>query len=258
MSLPEQLIQVGNRTVGAVAEGSGDIGVILETGLGAPSEWWQAVQSRLASSATVWRYDRAGRGASTVARTPRSADELVKDLHAVAGAVPASQLVLVGNSLGGAIVRLYAHRHPTRIAGVVLVDSIHPDQFDRIGALMPPASVLPPQAQDFHSFWAGGGWRDPARNPEGVDLLSIKSALGGVTTLGDMPLIVLVSGTFLQQAPAPMNARLHEECVALQTELATLSTAGHLVRVEDSGHFIQHDRPEVVAGAVEGVLEGAR
>jgi len=233
------------------------MGVILETGLGAPSEWWQAVQSRVAPRATVWRYDRAGRGASRAAATPRSADDLVDDLHAVAAAVPASRLVLVGNSLGGAIVRLYAHRHPDRIAGVVLADSIHPDQFDRIGSLMPPASVLPPEAQDFHSFWAGGGWRDPARNPEAVDLLSMKSALEGVTTLRDLPLVVLVSGTFLQQAPPPLNARLHEEWVALQTELATLSTAGKLVRVEDSGHFIQHDRPEVVAAAVEGMLEAA-
>jgi pimeloyl-ACP methyl ester carboxylesterase len=255
--LPEHLIKVGDRMLSAVAEGSGDIGVVLESGAGAPGESWQPIQSRLASDSTVWRYDRAGLGASGAAQTPRSADDLVEDLHAVVAVVPATRVVLVGHSLGGAIVRLYAHRHPNRIAGLVLVDSMHAHQFDRIGSLMHPASVLPAEAQDFHAFSAGG-WRDPAQNAEGVDLLSVTSALHEVTSLGDLPLVVLAAGAFfLQLTPPPMNARLHEAWVAMQTELASLSTAGKLVRVDDSGHDIQQDRPEVVAGAIVEVLEAS-
>jgi pimeloyl-ACP methyl ester carboxylesterase len=252
--LPQRFIEVGDRTLSVVADGSGETGVILETGLEAPSEWWEAVQSRVAAAATVWRYDRAGTGESSPAETPRTADDLLRDLEAVVTALPTPRVILVGNSLGGALARLYAHRHPGGVSGIVLVDSFHAAQFDRIGPMLPAAAVMPAEAQGFHAFWAGGGWRDPAQNREGADLPSMQRALQAVTTLGDLPLVVLVAGAFLRQAPPPANAHLHGAWLAMQSELASLSTAGTLVRVDDSGHFIQRDRPDVVADAIERLL----
>lgn len=252
--MPQRLVPVQDRTLAAFVEGSGDIAVVLETGLGAPSESWQAVQSALAPHTSVWRYDRAGRGRSSRAETPRTADRLVSDLHAVVTASSATRVVLVGNSLGGMIVRLYAHAHRDRVAGLVLVDGSHQDQFDRIGPLLPPASSLPVDAQGFHRFWAGGGWRDPAQNDEAVDFLDMKRALDEMRSLGDLPLVVLVAGGFLQMAPPPLNRALQDEWVAMQSELAGLSAVGRLTVVEGSGHFMQQDRPDVVVAAVESLL----
>jgi pimeloyl-ACP methyl ester carboxylesterase len=44
--------------------------------------------------------------------------------------------VLVGHSLGGMLIRLYAHEHPDQVAGMVLVDSSHEDQLLRIPAAL--------------------------------------------------------------------------------------------------------------------------
>ena len=63
----------------------------------------------------------------------------VADLHSLlaTAAIP-RPIVLVGHSLGGLIVRLYAYQYPQDVAGLVLVDPMHEDQFDRIGPLYPP------------------------------------------------------------------------------------------------------------------------
>jgi pimeloyl-ACP methyl ester carboxylesterase len=140
--LPQRFIEVGDRTLSVVADGSGETGVILETGLEAPSEWWEAVQSRVAAAPrcgamTEPARARAGTGESSPAETPRTADDLLRDLEAVVTALPTPRVVLVGNSLGGALARLYAHRHPGGVSGIVLVDSFHAAQFDRIGPMLP-------------------------------------------------------------------------------------------------------------------------
>jgi pimeloyl-ACP methyl ester carboxylesterase len=61
---------------------------------------------------------------------------MVDDLHALLGVagIPAPY-VLVGHSVGGLLVRLYAGRYPEEVAGLVLVDSSHPDQWQELAKL---------------------------------------------------------------------------------------------------------------------------
>src|SRR4029079_17451033 len=98
----------------------------------------EPVQREVAQFTRVCRYDRANRGQSDSAPKPRSAQDAVNDLHAVliTAKVPAPY-VLVGHSLGGIIVRLYAHQYPGEVAGLVLVDPAHEDQFARMSPLFP-------------------------------------------------------------------------------------------------------------------------
>ena len=66
----------------------------------------------------------------------------------------------------------------------------------------------------------------------------------------DLPVVVLASGVFLREAPT-----MHEIWQDLQRELASLSSNSVYSVVENSGHFIQRDRPEVVVEAIRLVLE---
>ncbi|MEZ4735041.1 MAG: alpha/beta fold hydrolase [Caldilineaceae bacterium] len=80
-------------------------------------------------------YDRAGLGWSEPSPQPRTAATIVEELHTllVNGDI-AGPYVLVGHSIGGAYVRLYAHNYPKRVVGMVLVDSSHEAQSARLPA----------------------------------------------------------------------------------------------------------------------------
>src|SRR5215212_9561839 len=249
------LEDVGGYRLAFHCVGEGNPTVILETGLGAPSEDWDPVQQEIAGLTQVCRFDRAGRGKSDPARpTPRTCADMVADLRNLLHntGIPAPY-VLVGNSLGGMNVRLYAHRHPEEVAGLVLVDGSHQDQFTRISEALPgPGPDSPDSQKGFYHFWAGGGWRDPANNPENVDFVASREQLQAIHTLGDLPVVVLASGAFLREAPT-----MHEIWQDLQRDLAKLSSNGVYRVVESSGHFIQRDQPQVVVDAIRLVLDSA-
>ncbi len=256
------LVDVGGYRLAIHCVGEGRPTVVLETGLGAPSEYWAPVQKEIAGLTQVCRFDRAGRGESDPApTTPRTCADMVADLRTLLhnAGIPAPY-VLVGNSLGGMNARLYAYRHPEEVAGLVLVDGSHQDQFTRIGEALPePEPNSPDSHKGFYHFWAGGGWRDPANNPENVDFATSREQLRAIHSLGDLPVVVLASGVFLREAPTRPEAgpRLHEIWQDLQRDLANLSSNSVYRVVESSGHFIQRDQPEAVVDAIRRVLDSA-
>ena len=112
-----------------LCEGEGSPTVILEDGI--PSETGGIVRfaggplwDDLVAETRVCAYDRAGYGAADPApNEPRSADDVVDDLHALlAAAGEDGPFVLVGSSGGGMIVTYYAARQPDSVARVVLLD----------------------------------------------------------------------------------------------------------------------------------------
>lgn len=254
------LVDVGGYRLAIHCIGEGNPTVVLETGLGAPSEYWAPVQQEIAGLTRVCRFDRAGRGKSDPApTTPSTCADMVADLRALlySASIP-PPYVLVGNSLGGMNARLYAYEHPEEVAGLVLVDGSHQDQFTRISEALPePEPNSPDSHKGFYHFWAGGGWRDPASTPDNVDFVTSLEQLRDIHSLGDLPMVVLASGTFLREAPTRPQAgpRLHEIWQDLPRDLANLSSNSVYRVVESSGHFIQRDRPEVVVDAIRRVLD---
>src|SRR5438552_9670650 len=133
--------------------GSGGPSVVFDSGLSATGRSWSQVAPQAAALARVCTYDRANTGRSERAPTPRTSQDLVNDLRTLlknAGIQP--PYVLVGHSLGGLNVRLFASEYRSDVAGIVLVDSAHEDEWERFGALLPPALPgEPPQFKDFHN-----------------------------------------------------------------------------------------------------------
>jgi pimeloyl-ACP methyl ester carboxylesterase len=129
---PGELVDVGGRRLHLWRAGEGSPAVVIVTSLGEPGHGWADVQRRLAQHTTVVAYDRAGLGWSDPGPWP-TGTRTVNDLHALLETARISPpYVLVGHSVGGLHVRLYAARHPQQVAGLVLVDSSHPDQPQRL------------------------------------------------------------------------------------------------------------------------------
>src|SRR3990172_2738206 len=129
---PGKLVDVGGYRLHINCQGQGSPTVVIEAGAADCSLSWGQVQREVARFTRVCTYDRAGLGWSERSPQPRTAHNLVEDLHTLlarSGVEP--PYVLVGHSLGGLFVRLYAHEHPDQVAGMVLVDAVHEEMFLR-------------------------------------------------------------------------------------------------------------------------------
>jgi len=221
------------------------------------------VQDAVSRFTSVCRFDRAGKGLSDPAPTPRTSHDMTADLYTLlANAHIPGPCVLVGQSVGGLNVRVYASRYPAQVVGMVFVDSMHEDQFVTLGPLLPkPFPGEPAELMGLRRFWTVD-WADPTKNAEGIDF-PVSCAQGrAVTSLGDLPLVVLTADyentTDFDPAPAAFRQLWARQWWGLQTRLAGLSTASSHRLVPGSGHFIQRDAPDAVIDAIRQVVETAR
>ena len=102
--------------------------MILSAGAGAFSTDWALVQPKVAAFTRVCSYDRSGAAWSDLGPKPRTMDQEAFDLHrmlTIAG--EHGPYVMVGQSLGGMVARIFAESNPKEVAGIVLVDAYSED-----------------------------------------------------------------------------------------------------------------------------------
>ena len=110
--------------------GSGSPTIVLEAGAATPGVEMSEVQERLSSQYMTCIYDRANIGSSGKAPTPRTAAEVVTDLHQLlqTADVP-SPYVLAGYGNGAFFLQLYGRRYPDEVVGAVAMSPpppVHP------------------------------------------------------------------------------------------------------------------------------------
>jgi pimeloyl-ACP methyl ester carboxylesterase len=187
-------------------------------------------------------------------------------------------------------MRLFAHRYPADVAGLVLVDAAHEEQTLRIPALRPAAVRALAQFRALSRISALGLMAlspasIPARGLSGAALdryravvattryfdaasaetAALEESLAGVraarvASLGDLPLVVISRGRPepLAGLSEPENQQYERTWQSMQSELAALSTRSERVTAARSGHYVQLDQPEVVVDAILRVVLAAR
>jgi len=134
MAMPGTSYDVGGRTLHLHCTGMGSPTVVLESGLGEMSANWARIAPAVSGTTRVCAYDRAGQGWSDDADTPQDGRAVAHDLHALLTAAgETGPVVLVGHSIGGVYAMTYTARYPDEVAGLVLLDSSTPYQFDLAG-----------------------------------------------------------------------------------------------------------------------------
>ena len=131
---PGAFYDIGGRRLHAIVSGESTAQppVVLEAGLTAMSSCWHWVQDELSKSTKVLSYDRAGLGWSDSAEEPRHAKNIASDLHRLLDAANFPRpFIFAGHSLGGIFGRAYQSMWPEDIAGLALIDAVHPDQLER-------------------------------------------------------------------------------------------------------------------------------
>jgi pimeloyl-ACP methyl ester carboxylesterase len=129
---PGRLIDVGGFRLHLNCSGRGVPTVVLDAALGGSSISWTLVQPAIAKLTRVCSYDRAGFGWSEAGPMPRTAGRIAGELRTLldrGGAGP--PFVLVGHSYGGFVMRVFARRYRQDVAGLLLVDPAHPEDWVR-------------------------------------------------------------------------------------------------------------------------------
>jgi pimeloyl-ACP methyl ester carboxylesterase len=126
-----QMVDIGQgRQLHMICEGAPSQAptVLLEAGaFGFSADWGAVQQALLAKGIRSCAYDRAGLGASQAAAGPRDGLAISQDLEALLRASKETgPFILVGHSMAGAYVTLFALRNPDKVAGLVLVDAAPP------------------------------------------------------------------------------------------------------------------------------------
>jgi pimeloyl-ACP methyl ester carboxylesterase len=292
---PGRLINVYGHKMHIYCTGSGSPVVILEAGLSSYSLDWSRVQPEISKTTEVCSYDRAGYGWSDPGPKPRTAQEIVKELQELLiEADVKGPYILVGQSLGGVYVQLFAVEHPTETAGLILVDSVNRDmdkkipkeQLDRfendlkfyvylgkLGApfgiprlLHMPSSIiipeLPKKLQPIAYYFAYKATSYQTIYDE-LDALHESEVLFNkrypVIKVSDAPPVVVLSAALpIQYPPFLISCGLFDQWKELQTDLVKSIPGAKQIIAEKSGHFIQLDQPELVINTVDNMLEQVR
>jgi pimeloyl-ACP methyl ester carboxylesterase len=115
--------------------GEGALPVVMEAGVGATSISWRRMQEEVALFTRAVTYDRRGLGWSDAPATPRLIPNLLAELEAgLRDIAVEGPIVLVGHSFGGYLARHFAAAWPGRVAALVLVDPLEPEEFWPVGA----------------------------------------------------------------------------------------------------------------------------
>ncbi|MFY0529010.1 alpha/beta hydrolase [Archangium gephyra] len=270
---PGRMVDVGGHRLHLHCLGEGRPTVVLESGANSMSSGWAWVQSEVAKTTRVCAYDRAGNAWSEPGQGPHDAAHVVEQLHTLlANAGESGPLVLVGHSLGGLFVRLYADRYPEQVAGMVLLDASHPDQLERLPgsarkqfelgvkmmALMPAlvqvglvratglfdamGRGLPERAFAEAAAFASTPRHMEAAHDEMLAWDDSAAQVRATRGLGDRPLLVVSAGA-AAGAPelVPAFQALHREMVSLSSrgEYRLIPEANHLSLLTDQAHARQ-------------------
>ena len=263
---PRRMVPVGGHRLHLRVTGppAATTTVVLEAGMASMSANWAWVQQELSRDFRVVSYDRAGLGWSDPGTGRPDPTSSAAELHtALAAAGCRPPYVLAGHSYGGLVVRTFADDHRDELAGLVLVDASHPQQWRHIPASRGGRTVawanrvtaalalvgllrlvraerpyikgLPTQEYaEMRAYLARpDGWLAGAAGLLTWDRWSREHV---ERDLGDLPLVVL--SVTEQSRYGEVLTRLQEELVSLSTDSRHITVAGatHYTLVSERAH----------------------
>jgi pimeloyl-ACP methyl ester carboxylesterase len=273
---PGQLVDMAGYRMHLYCFGIGSPTVVLDSGLSDSYLSWYKVQPEVAQFTRACSYDRAGLGWSEPSTKPRTSGIFAEELHALLhNAGIQGPFLLVGHSMGGYDVRIFASRFRSEVAGMVLVDATHPDYANLLPELrgsletwrrqLKRQELLMPFGLPRLLGWCGNGPPEiraklraiecnvPRLRESIAETLSIwdesAAQVRASGSLGNLPLIVI------SEDPAKNTPAFLSVFEAGQEQLASLSSNSVRMTAIGSGHQIQRERPDVVVQAIKNVFD---
>ena len=252
----ETLVQVGEYRLNFQVIKGGSITILLEAGGGMHSNEWSKLAPELArkTGAKVVSYDRAGFGKSDLPETPNDMREEIDWLWRGLQKLGLNKnLILVGHSFGGWMIRLFASEHPDVVSGMVFIDPFTNEFVDLLGVEYldnhPMAGKLPFDTSQ----------PDKLSKIQRALIRMVGDGLGpkieimhNTSIPPDIPVVVITSGRqFLPKTEEQETWRLAHEQMTASIKGATLIVA------EESDHMVPWRQPELIIETVMKVIKAA-
>ena len=225
----DEVLTVGDQNLHIEMLGESGPTIVFEAGLGNDASTWRLVAAPVAKFARVVLYDRAGLGQSMPLSTNSAitADHVATNLHKLLVAAEIRPpYLLVGHSLGGLYVQMFARKYPNEVSGIVLLDSSSteaPSELKTRARLEPGSAAYLEQ--------------------EGVAESNEQVRSAG--PFPDVPLTVIAATDH-----GPFFKDWEPTLMRLQRQLAALSPRADFIVAQGSGHDIQIDRPATLIDAI--------
>ena len=239
----EEFVDLGTHQLSALTHGTGEHTVIFENGLGTNMRVWfeSEIVQTIGNEAEAIAYNRAGTKKSTVGPDPRDLPTLMEDLHQLILALSENEkVILVGHSLGGAIIRSYAIAYPHKVEGICFVEASH-EEFLRLSE------------DDERGLISEIKKRDDSRLgtiQEAAQIIENAAYLRSLPNLPDIPVIVLTS-VKLEEGLSETYVKRWSE---VQRSLGEGVSDFTQIETSKSGHNIHTEEPELVIQSVRTLM----
>jgi pimeloyl-ACP methyl ester carboxylesterase len=232
--------------------GNGKATVIMEAGLGANHNCWQEIDSIVAKSAIVITYDRPGYLGSDSCSKRRDAVTVANELHAAlqqSGIHP--PYILVGWSFGGALVRVFAGLFPEDVTGMVLIDPVPEESYQRFQHEHP--ELLYEDSLYIKEVLAS------KRTGERQEVIAYDSSMNQARRAEryyNVPTVLLIAtrgkapGKYAIEPNNPINLIWKEELIKWAKKGKNIT-----YKIVESGHHIAKEKPGIVVNAIAEVME---
>jgi pimeloyl-ACP methyl ester carboxylesterase len=278
---PGKMVDVGGFKLHINCIGEGSPTILFENGSGNASTIWNKVVPELSKTTRTCTYDRAGIGWSETSPHARDFDQVNKELaDLLTNAGEGGPFVLAGHSLGGIYVQNFANRYPDKVAGVVLIDSTHPEQFIRgidggmlvwilrVVKVASPVGIIrivtnlssesTPESLQSSAVQNSTKHHFAMANELLNSEVSFRKLSQNPMKLADKPLLVLSRSPNSPMPGAANPEEVQQTWTGLQNELAALAPNSKHITATTAGHMIQSEEPELVIDAIKELLDGLK
>lgn len=278
---PGKMLEVNGITTHLYCSGSGSPTVVLQAGAVGFAQSWHWIQEEVASTTRVCSYDRPGLGWSEEMEGGHTGREIASHLHQLLQqANEPGPYIMVGHSMGGPLVQIFAGLYRQDVIAVALLDPSHREliarhprealpqlraftNFIRAASVLAYTGII--RAGDVLAHKAEGLPEEASRaarlfSSSPQHLMSSYSELTRweVTMasaqeymlLQDLPLLVISASRATSEMPERHLKLLH----ALHRDLATMSSNSRYLKVPGADHFTMLTHP-LLAGVTANALQ---